>query len=303
MKIIVSIIASYGIYETFKEVMIKNIKMVKQNPEMSNIFYFYFLYTHEDETIVKKNEYYTDVIFKLPEEKLINDMLYKRFEFYQMFCIGKNFENENYFFMNTNLSTVIDYKKLSKWFFGIPRNKFFGGSYINPVILDNCISGTFTVISYDIIRILINNKRFLNTNMASDDIFISNFIFTNYLYYSKDAKRINFIEIDKKDYIYCDIKDYMLKKYIRTMNGIYEDDIFLYRLKTFDRNLDIDMMDFIIEKIWKNSHVKDIIFEKINNYPGNFNYFYDEVYNKHHVDTTFYVDNKFKCDIINKKFL
>lgn len=258
MKVIVCIIASDNMnYTQFKQNWITNIQYVKSDPMLKDSFDFFFLYsddTQQNKVVLSENNstLYTDFYDGVAQSSfgdVTHSILFRTIVFFQS-IIKSNPNTDGMYFLRTNISTAFDFKVMFQWLQNKPRNNFFAGSFNGLYYgIDTKMSGTNMVMTFDIIKYLVDNRFDLDLNMYEDEA-ISCMIIQNLDVILLNIKRLDFIEIEaskRPDYYYPAIPCSIV--YHKTHIG--DEDIFTFRFKTFNRENDIEVMKYIIHEIWK----------------------------------------------------
>ena len=279
MKIIVGIVASDNEnYTEFKKVWVKNISRVKNDPYLSHIFDFYFLYSEAKESkkiMYKDTQEVLYVDFYDKEEKyesVSHSLLARTMKFFN-YIIGTlnlmndtsylKYKEDGLFFVRTNLSTVFDFNLMEKWFIDKPKTNFFGGSfngYYNG--LYTMISGINLIFSLDTMMYLTFNKEKIDMSVYLEDEAISQLIIHNLNIFIINVKRLDFIEMEEvhipPNYIWPATPNSIV--YHKTEIG--DTDIFSFRFKTFNRDNDVIVMNRVVDELWKdkdNHNLNDIV--------------------------------------------
>jgi len=271
MKIIIGIVASDNEnYVEFKKAWVKNISYVKKHPELANLFDFYFLYSDANSSskqiIYKETKQilYTDFYDKRNTEEFesVTHSLFGRtiafFEYMiNVFKLNEDVyynkhKTDGLFFVRTNLSTVFDFKLMAKWFEDKPKTNFFGGSFngfYNGIY--TTISGTNLIFSLDIMLFLTGNKDMVDMKVMLEDEAVSQLIIHKLNIFLINVKRLDFIEMEEvrlpPDHVWPATPNSVV--YHKTKIG--DEDIFTFRFKTFNRDNDVIVMNFVIDELWK----------------------------------------------------
>ncbi len=265
MKLVVAIIASKGDYNKFKSEWIRVIKSCKKDKELCDLIDFYFLYTDKNgessyvESKISKKKIYIDFYDNAEQETVTKSILNRTISFINFVkTIYKLDNNDNYikaidsgfYILRTNLSTLFDFKKIIKWIRDKPLTNFFAGS-INGVFLgfNTHLSGTNLLFSLDIALYLHYYTHLINTEIPEDDS-ISEAIIKKIKIQLINIKRLDFVEMEK-----VEIKGSNIT-FPATPNSViyhktikYDDDIFCFRFKTFNRENDVRTMSSLIDKL------------------------------------------------------
>jgi hypothetical protein len=268
MKIIVAILASDNdCYPEFKKIWINQIINLIIENDLCDLYDFYFLYSDNQKSKQIEKVLYSDYCDSTPYNNRIESFLIRTINFFD-FILPK-YKDEKTFFIRTNLSTVFDFKILTRWMKLIPFKQFLGGIYIDNI--NPIISGTGIIMSRDIVKFLTVNKNFINYSKYIDDVFISNFICANNDVVSLNISRIEIVvaegSSDKEPAIYfknCKIHD---------------DYVFSFRFKTNDRQKDVEMMKFFTDEMWKTNNF-DILTKMLKKFNMKGYCFYHEEYDK-----------------------
>jgi hypothetical protein len=270
MKIIIGIVASDNEnYIEFKKAWVKNISNVKKDPILSEIFDFYFLYSDSNKNSQK-------VMYKETEQVLYVDYYDKKdtSEFtsvtHSIFARTMSFftyminlynltddssylqhKDDGLFFVRTNLSTVFDFKLLSKWMTNKPKANFFGGSFNGFYNgLYTTISGTNLIFSLDTMMYLTFNKDKVDMSTYLEDEAISQLIIHHLDIFIINVKRLDFIEMEEvripPDHVWPATPNSII--YHKTKYG--DEDIFTFRFKTFNRDNDVIVMNYVVNDLW-----------------------------------------------------
>jgi hypothetical protein len=285
MKIIIGIVASDNEnYVEFKKAWVKNISQVKKNPQLANLFDFYFLYSDSKESSKQimykqtKQILYTDFYDKRDAkefESVTHSLFFRTMSFFEyMIKIFRLNEDEYYtkykddglFFVRTNLSTVFDFKVMSKWFEDKPKTNFFGGSFNGFYNgLYTTISGTNLIFSLDTMLFLTFNKDMVDMKVMLEDEAISQLIIHKLNIFIINVKRLDFIEMEEvripPDHVWPATPNSIV--YHKTKIG--DEDIFTFRFKTFNRDNDVIVMNFVIDELWKNEFRLNHLVNKVSN--------------------------------------
>lgn len=271
MKIIVGIIASDNdSYKDFKNIWIKNILKVKKDAYLSKLFDFYFLYS--DATCESKINICTetgDILYvdfydnNDKFEKVTLSLFARTMSFFNYMIESLNlfdeniclkYKNEGLYFLRTNLSTLFDFKLITKWFEDKPRINLLAGSfngYYNNIY--TTFSGTNMIMTYDIMKYVFLHKEKAKLEYLLEDEAISSVIVQNCDVFIINIKRLDFIEmeeVDVNDTIWPATPNSII--YHKTTKG--DTDIFTFRFKTFNRRNDINVMNYIVNELWKDDY-------------------------------------------------
>jgi hypothetical protein len=272
MKIIIAIVASNNSnYEEFKNVWLKNILQVKKDPYLSQVYDFYFLYSDSNgeskkimfnEVGAPKKTLYIDFYDKQDQEQFesISHSIFSRtINFFNYIISDLNliehqlkYKEDGLFFIRTNISTVFDFKLMLKWFENKPKSNFFGGSFngfYNGLL--TTVSGTNLIFSFDVMMYLTFNKHKVNMKFYLEDEAISQLIIQELHVFIINVKRLDFIEMKavqvRPDYLWPATPNSII--YHKTQIG--DENIFTFRFKTFNRNNDVIVMNYIVNELWK----------------------------------------------------
>lgn len=285
MKIVVGIVASDNEnYVEFKKAWVKNISLVKKDPHLANLFDFYFLYSDskgESKQILYEETrqiLYTDFYDKVDTtefESVTHSLFSRTITFFNyMINVFKLHEDEPYnrykndglFFVRTNLSTVFDFKLMAKWFEDKPKTSFFGGSFNGFYNgLYTTLSGTNLIFSLDIMLFLTLNKDMVDMRVMLEDEAISQLIIHKLNIFLINVKRLDFIEMEEvrlpPDHVWPATPNSVV--YHKTKIG--DEDVFTFRFKTFNRDNDVIVMNFVIDEIWKTDFKLNDVVNKVSN--------------------------------------
>lgn len=285
MKIIIGIVASDNEnYVEFKKAWVKNISCVKRDPKLANLFDFYFLYSDANgasKQIMYKDTkqiLYTDFYDKRDTtefESVTHSLFSRTIAFFDyMMKILKLDEDESYnmhknsglFFVRTNLSTVFDFKLMAKWFEDKPKTNFFGGSFNGFYNgLYTTISGTNLIFSLDVMIFLTLNKDMVDMKVMLEDEAISQLIIHKLNIFLINVKRLDFIEMEEvrlpPDHVWPATPNSVV--YHKTKIG--DEDVFTFRFKTFNRDNDVIVMNFVIDELWKEDFKLNNTVNKVSN--------------------------------------
>lgn len=272
MKIIVGIVASDNAnYEEFKKVWVKNISYVKNDPILSNIFDFYFLYSDskgQSKKITYKDTQqvlYVDFYDKEDQFENVTHSLFARtMAFFgymiQTFKLVEDAEyskhrDDGLFFVRTNLSTVFDFKLMAKWFENKPKLNFFGGSFNGFYNgLYTTLSGTNLIFSIDVMMYLFFNREKVDMRVYLEDEAISQLIIQQLNVFIINVKRLDFIEMEEvhipPDHVWPATPNSIV--YHKTKIG--DEEVFTFRFKTFNRNNDVIVMNRVVNELWKDDY-------------------------------------------------
>lgn len=271
MKIIVGIIASDNdSYNDFKNIWIKNIVKVKKDAYLSKLIDFYFLYS--DSKGETKNHIcldtgeilYVDFYDKNDKFEKVTHSLFARtmcFFNHMISCLNLldekeclRYTHEGLYFLRTNLSTLFDFKLITQWFKDKPKIHFAGGSfngYYNNIY--TTFSGTNIIMTYDVMKYVFFNKEKARLDCYLEDEAISDLIIQNLGVFIINVKRLDFIEMEEVDVngtIWPATPNSII--YHKTVKG--DKDIFTFRFKTFNRTNDINVMNYIVNELWKDDY-------------------------------------------------
>jgi hypothetical protein len=283
MKIIVGIIASDNdSYKDFKNIWVKNILKVKNDECLSKLFDFYFLYSDsksESKNIIcvetgkilyvdfyDKNDKFDNVTHSLFARTMsfFNYMIESLQLFDEKICL--EYTKEGLYFLRTNLSTLFDFKLLIKWFEDKPRINLLAGSFNGYYMNKNTtFSGTNMIMTYDIMKYVFLNKEKAKLNILLEDEAISNLIVQNLDMFIINLKRLDFIEMEKvkvNNTIWPATPNSII--YHKTTKG--DTDIFTFRFKTFNRTNDINVMNYIVNELWKDDYDLNKVVDNISNF-------------------------------------
>ena len=283
MKIIVGIVASDNAnYLEFKKNWVQNIAYVKKDSRLKDLFDFYFLYSdvNGQSKEIKYTEtgqcLYVDFYEKKNQSdfKDVTHSLFSRTMAFFEFMINKyqlmqeeqylKWKTEGLFFVRTNLSTVFDFKLMSKWFEDKPKTNFFGGSFNGFYNgLYTTISGTNLIFSLDVMMYLIHNKEQVDMKFCLEDEAISQLLIHRLDVFLINVKRLDFIEMEEvripPDHVWPAIPNSIM--YHKTKIG--DEDVFTFRFKTFNRDNDIIVMRYVINELWKPDFTLNKLVDKV----------------------------------------
>ena len=238
MKIIFGILASSNEnYDEFKNIWISNINKFKSG-QQKDFIDFYFIYTEPrlQNTCIDCNTYY-DYYSKYTENDSIMNSFVKRTV--SLLDHLKSADKLGDFFIRTNLSTLFDFNMLLKWMERIPKHNLIAGSvidYINSIY--NNFSGTNIILTRELVEfLLLNQKHILDESILSgDDQRISSLIVENTNVNILIVKRLDFVEFKLTN-----VSPYVAPciAFQNTSNSV---NLFCYRFKTLNRELDIKVM-------------------------------------------------------------
>ena len=283
MKIIVGIVASENEnYLEFKKAWVRNIAEVKKDPYLSQLFDFYFLYSDskgvsknimykENEQVLYVDYYDTKDTSEFPS---VTHSLFSRTISFFTYMINLynltedntylKHKNDGLFFVRTNLSTVFDFKLLAKWFDNKPKTNFFGGSFNGFYNgLYTTISGTNLIFSLDTMMYLTFNKDNVDMTTYLEDEAISQLIIHNLDVFIINVKRLDFIEMEEvripPDHVWPATPNSIV--YHKTKIG--DEDVFTFRFKTFNRDNDVIVMNFVVNELWKDDYRLNNLVDKV----------------------------------------
>lgn len=283
MKIIVGIVASDNAnYLEFKKNWVQNIAYVKKDSRLKDLFDFYFLYSdvNGQSKEIKYTEtgqcLYVDFYEKKNQSdfKDVTHSLFSRTMAFFEFMINKyqlmqeeqylKWKTEGLFFVRTNLSTVFDFKLMSKWFEDKPKTNFFGGSFNGFYNgLYTTISGTNLIFSLDVMMYLIHNKEQVDMKIYLEDEAISQLLIHRLDVFLINVKRLDFIEMEEvripPDHVWPATPNSII--YHKTKIG--DEDVFTFRFKTFNRDNDIIVMRHVINELWKPDFTLNKLVDKV----------------------------------------
>lgn len=269
MKIIISIIASDNEnYIEFKKAWVRNILYVKKHPELKDIFDFYFLYSDSEGTnkkIVYKDSgdtLYIDFYDKEVQfDSVTKGIFVRTISFFEYITNVYNLtddtnytqhKNDGLFFVRTNLSTVFDFKLMFKWFQNKPKTSFFGGSFNGFYNgLYTTISGTNLIFSLDVMLFLSMNKDKVDMSVMLEDEAISQLIIHMLDIFLINVRRLDFIEMEEVRISHDHVWPATPNSIVYHKAKIGEKDIFVFRFKTFNRDNDVSVMNYVISELWK----------------------------------------------------
>lgn len=264
MKIIFGILASSNeSYNDFKNIWVKNIQRLKSS-SYKNCIDFYFIYgenVKENTIEIDSSQNFYNYYYKSDESQSLMDSL-----LYRSISLMEYLSNNNIlgdFFIRTNLSTFFDLQMLLKWCESIPQTNLFAGTLIDMMnsILTH-LSGTNLTLSRDVVEFVILNKQYIikeatlfdnNPVLLGDDTRISSLIIENTNVHMLLIKRLDLIELIHENIHYPPC--------IVLQNAKNLTNLFCYRFKTLDRNVDVQSMNDLYEAI----HNEDQVFN-IKNY-------------------------------------
>jgi hypothetical protein len=271
MKIIIGIVASDNAnYLEFKKNWVQNIAYVKKDSRLKDLFDFYFLYSdvNGQSKEIKYTEtgqtLYVDFYEKKNQSdfKDVTHSLFSRTMSFFEYMINKSqlmqdeqylkWKTEGLFFVRTNLSTVFDFKLMSKWFEDKPKTNFFGGSFNGFYNgLYTTISGTNLIFSLDVMMYLTHNKEQVDMKVYLEDEAISQLLIHRLDVFLINVKRLDFIEMEEvripPDHVWPATPNSIV--YHKTKIG--DEDVFTFRFKTFNRDNDIIVMKYVVNELWK----------------------------------------------------
>lgn len=272
MKIIIGIVASDNAnYEEFKKVWIKNISQVKNDPVLSHIFDFYFLYSDSKGDSKKimykdtKQVLYIDFYDKEDQFDNVTHSLFARTMSFFGYMIQtlklvedthyNQHKNDGLYFVRTNLSTVFDFKLMREWFENKPKLNFFGGSFNGFYNgLYTTISGTNLIFSLDVMMYLYFNRENVDMRVYLEDEAISQLIIHKLNVFLINVKRLDFIEMEEvripPDHVWPATPNSIV--YHKTKIG--DEDVFTFRFKTFNRDNDVIVMNRVVDELWKDNY-------------------------------------------------
>lgn len=285
MKIVIGIIASDNEnYLEFKKAWVQNIAQVKKDQYLSNVFDFYFLYS-DSKGASKQIKYketnqllYTDFYHSVDTsefESVTHSIFARTISFFDyMIKIYKLYEDEYYskhkeeglYFIRTNLSTAFDLKLMSRWFETKPKTNFFGGSFNGFYNgLYTTISGTNLIFSLDIMMFLTDNKDKVDMKVYLEDEAISQLIIHKLNVFIINVKRLDFIEMEEvripPDHVWPATPNSIV--YHKAKIG--DEEIFTFRFKTFNRDNDVIVMNYVVNELWNPNYRLDNLVKQISN--------------------------------------
>ena len=139
------------------------------------------------------------------------------------------------FIIRTNMSTLFDYRLLGSFIENLPRKNLYSGPFIANLGIAPMISGTCIIMTPDIAKYLVSRSAHIKNDAGNEDVVLSNQV-NRIRHLSLNVKRLDFIQ-DRLLYHKCIIGD---------------DDIFVYRFKTNDRNFDAGLMRRVSRQGLKN---------------------------------------------------
>ena len=259
MKIIFGILASKNDnYSKFIDIWINNIKRFKSTP-LKDTIDFYFLYTEKDSqcgvSSVDEDLYY-NYYSEFKEDECLMDTFVNR-------TIGvldylKTTNKIGDFFIRTNLSTLFQLDILINWAESLPLENMIAGSVIDNInSIHTHLSGTNIVLTRDLIHYILVNKEHVlkNSILNGDDARISSLVIENLCVNLLLIKRLDFIKIESKG----DEYEYLPPLIVFQSTNTTEN-LFCYRFKTKNRDLDIKIMNLLMNKFYdKNFNILEFI--------------------------------------------
>lgn len=238
MKIIFGILASSNEnYDEFKNIWTSNINKFKsgQNKDLVD---FYFLYTEPQlqNTCIDCNTYYNYYSQYIENDSMMNSFIKRTVSLLDHL---KTTDKLGDFFIRTNLSTLFDLNMLLNWIKNLPDNNIIAGSVIDNLnSIYTHFSGTNIVLSRDLVEfLLLNQKHILDESiLPGDDQRISSLIVENNDVRLLIIKRLDFIELESTN-----VSPY-ISPCIAFQNSSNTSNLFCYRFKTRNRELDIKVM-------------------------------------------------------------
>lgn len=283
MKVIVGIVASDNEnYLEFKKAWVNNIANVKKHPQLANLFDFYFLYSDASgsskKIMYKETEQvlYVDYYDKknTDEFESVTHSIFSRTISFFSYMINEynltddktylKHKDNGLFFLRTNLSSVFDFKLLSKWIENKPKMNFFGGSFNGFYNgLYTTISGTNMIFSLDTMMYLTFNHDKVDMTTLLEDEAISQLIIHNLDTFIINVKRLDFIEMEEvripPDHVWPATPNSII--YHKTKVG--DEDVFTFRFKTFNRDNDVIVMKFVVNELWQPDYSLNNLVDKV----------------------------------------
>jgi hypothetical protein len=285
MKIVIGIVASDNQnYLEFKKAWVYNISRVKKDPYLSNIFDFYFLYSDSKE-LSKQIKYketnqllYTDFYHNVDTsefESVTHSIFARTISFFDyMIKVFKLDEDEHYsrhkedglFFIRTNLSTAFDLKLMLRWFETKPKTNFFGGSFNGFYNgLYTTISGTNLIFSLDIMMFLTANEDKVDMRVMLEDEAISHLIIHQLNVFIINVKRLDFIEMEEVRLPPNHVWPVTPNSIIYHKAKIGDEEIFTFRFKTFNRDNDVIIMNYVVNQLWCDDYKLNTLLKNVSN--------------------------------------
>jgi hypothetical protein len=255
MKLIVVILASESpLFNAFKNVILDHFYNLPN--DIKDKLEFYFIYSSNHNQIIQKDNYVDFHDFEVDGD-ISKNMFIRTISLFRHLRSKYNLDNnENYFkhrdsptyILRTNLTTFFDFKKLLDWLQDKPSKSFIAGSFnglYNGVY--TTLSGTNIIMTLDLMMYLSDiDTTIMNYQVFSEDELLSRHIIENLNVHIINLKRLDLIEMNEPQYNYVYPKSIIYHKC-----KPFDDSIFSFRFKTFDRDLDLDNMKFFSENIHK----------------------------------------------------
>jgi len=201
-----------------------------------NVDFYFITY---DENLSEEFVLVDDILFIKGKEDVMN-VLDKTIKAFQYFTNIKQYD----FIVRTNISTVLNYNLLNNYLKEIPKtNIYAGGVLFNLEWLDEkfgiteettkkyklkglyFFQGTCIILSYDVVKFMLNNsEKFIHELV--DDVSIGLFIkrYTHFYYNCLlDTNRVKYVVLPRDKHI--------------------SDNVVVFRIKSFDDEKDIEIMD------------------------------------------------------------
>lgn len=266
LKLIVGIVASDGdVYSKFKEIWIQSILYIPE--QLRKQIEFFFLYSDKNKD-TQHFKTHTDFYCNKTYNSISESIFQRTIDFYKHLRNKYSLDDDVKYFdmrnggtyiLRTNISTLFDFSKLTKWLQNKPKTLFFGGS-INGAYNDlyTTMSGTNMVLSLDLALYLTENNN-INLKVYSEDEALSTLIIQKLNVFLINIKRLDFIEIQEIQDL---LVPYLPHSVVFHKCIVGDESIFSFRFKSFDRNKDLQIMKYVNENIYKKdvcSITKDIL--------------------------------------------
>lgn len=245
MKIIFGILASSNQnYNEFKNIWMSNINKFKSGPN-KDLVDFYFIYTEPQlqNTCIDCSTFYNYYSQYIENDSMMNSFVKRTVSLLDHL---KSANKLGDFFIRTNLSTLFDLNMLLNWAKCVPKHNIIAGSVIDNLnSIYTHFSGTNIILSRDLVEfLLLNQKHILDESiLPGDDQRISSLIVENNDVQLLIIKRLDFIELESTN------TTPYVSPCIAFQNSNNTLNLFCYRFKTLNRELDIKVMKRLENKI------------------------------------------------------
>jgi hypothetical protein len=248
MKCIIGVISSPGdAYSVMKNIWIQNVSLFNssQSSHSINLYFLEGIQRHDTQLFsISKIDNNINNFYCNCEEKFEN-ILKKSIIFFKYLTNNYNtIENNEYtFFIRSNLSTLFHFPKLFAQLQNINQilhlennDKFLGGSFISKFFgIFSRFSGTNLTYTLPCIKLIVENYKAVLTFFKADDVCLSGWLVKHFF------EELIYLDFPRLDF--C-------KKIVFNSTDLYDNNIFCFRFKSENRELDSLFMRTFLEQMY-----------------------------------------------------